>query len=96
MGRLGEMDDKRKKDYFEFLINEYDNGNTKIQGKHPEDVKIAIDTFFKAGKMLVDNPDIGNMPGEYVENLLKVLTKYPEYQKLAYELIGIVNNGEGE
>ena len=46
--------------------------------------------------MLVDNPDIGNMPGEYVENLLKVLTKYPDYQQLALELISIVSNGEGE
>ena len=96
MVRLNDMNEKRKKDYFEFLINEYDNGNAKIQGKHPKDVKIAIDTFFKAGKMLVDNPDIGNMPGEYVENLLKVLTKYPDYQQLALELISIVSNGEGE
>lgn len=90
------MDDKRKKDYFEFLINEYDKGNASIRGEHPKEVKIAIDTFFKAGKILVDNPESGNMPGEYVENLLKVLAKYPQYQKLAYELIGIVNNGEGE
>ena len=96
MGRLGEMDDKRKKDYFEFLINEYAEGNAKIQGKHPEEVKIAIDTFFKAGKILVDNPESGNIPGEYVEKLLKVLTKYPEYQRLALELADIVTNGEGE
>jgi hypothetical protein len=96
MGRLGEMDDKRKKDYFEFLINEYDNGNTKIQGKHPEDVKIAIDTFFKAGKILVDNPDIGNIPTEYIDKLLGTLAQYPEYHELVLQLALIVSNGEGE
>ena len=96
MGRLGEMDDKRKKDYFEFLINEYDNGNTKIQGKHPEDVKIAIDTFFRAGKILVDNPESGNIPTEYVDKLLGTLAQYPEYHELVVQLALIVSNGEGE
>ena len=96
MGRLGDMDDKRKKDYFEFLINEYDKGNTKIQGEHPEDVKIAIDTFFKAGKILVDNPESGNIPTEYVDKLLGTLAQYPEYHELVVQLALIVSNGEGE
>jgi len=96
MGRLGDMDDKRKKDYFEFLINEYDKGNTKIQGEHPEDVKIAIDTFFKAGKILVDNPESGNIPTEYVDKLLGTLAQYPEYHELVLQLALIVSNGEGE
>jgi len=90
------MDDKRKKDYFEFLINEYDRGDARIQGEHPEDVKIAIDTFFKAGKILVDNPDIGNIPTEYVDKLLGTLAQYPEYHELVLQLALIVSNGEGE
>tara|TARA_R110000824_G_scaffold296671_2_gene484948 strand:- start:2621 stop:2893 length:273 start_codon:yes stop_codon:yes gene_type:complete len=90
------MDEKRKKDYFEFLINEYDNGNTKIRGKHPKDVKIAIDTFFKAGKILVDNPESGNIPPEYVDKLLSTLAQYPEYHELVLQLALIINNGEGE
>ena len=90
------MDDKRKKDYFEFLINEYDKGNSKIQGQHPEDVKIAIDTFFRAGKILVDNPESGNIPSEYVDKLLSALAKYPQYHELVVQLALIVSNGEGE
>ena len=90
------MDDKRKKDYFEFLINEYDNGNASIRGEHPEDVKIAIDTFFRAGKILVDNPESGNIPGEYVDKLLSTLAQYPQYHKLVMDLVLIVSNGEGE
>ena len=47
---------KFNRKHFEFLINRYSEGKTKIQGEHPEDVRIAIDTFFKAGKMIVDHP----------------------------------------
>jgi len=90
------MDDKRKKDYFEFLINEYDRGDARIQGEHPEDVKIAIDTFFRAGKILVDNPESGNIPTEYVDKLISTLAQYPEYHELVLELALIVSNGEGE
>ena len=90
------MDDKRKKDYFEFLINEYDKGNSKIQGQHPEDVKIAIDTFFRAGKILVDNPESGNIPSEYVDKLLSALAQYPQYHPLLLDLIHIIQDGEGE
>ena len=57
--------DKKKK-YFEFLINEYDEGRAKIRGDHPQEIKVAVDTFFKAGKILVDNPESGNIPSEYV------------------------------
>jgi len=90
------MDDKRKKDYFEFLINEYDRGDARIQGEHPEDVKIAIDTFFRAGKILVDNPESGNIPTEYVDKLISTLAQYPEYHELVLQLALIVSNGEGE
>ena len=46
------MNEKEQKEYFEFLINQYDKGNAKITGKHPKEVQIAVDSFFKAGKML--------------------------------------------
>ena len=57
---------KFNRKHFEFLINRYSEGKTKIQGEHPEDVRIAIDTFFKAGKMIVDHPEIEMIPAEYI------------------------------
>ncbi len=85
-----------KKEYFEFLINEYDKGNAKIRGNHPEEVKTAVDTFFKAGKILVDNPDIGTMPQEYVYKLLEALAQHPQYHALLIDLVGIIQDGEGD
>ena len=87
--------DKKKK-YFEFLINEYDEGRAKIRGDHPQEIKVAVDTFFKAGKILVDNPDIGTMPQEYVHKLLEALSKHPQYHALLIDLVGIIRDGEGD
>ncbi len=85
-----------KKEYFEFLINEYDKGNAKIQGDHPEEIKTAVDTFFKAGKILVDNPEIDNIPQEYVHKLLSALAQHPQYHALLIDLVSIINDGEGD
>lgn len=90
------MNDDMKKQYFEFLINEYDEGRAQVRGNHPEEVKTAIDTFFKAGKMLVDHPEIGTVPPEYVKNLLKTLAKYPQYLPLVKDLVDIINGDLNE
>ena len=90
------MNKNMKKEYFEFLINEYDKGNAKIQGDHPEEIKTAVDTFFKAGKILVDNPEIDNIPQEYVHKLLSALAQHPQYHALLIDLVGIINDGEGD
>jgi len=90
------MNKNMKKEYFEFLINEYDKGNAKIQGDHPEEIKTAVDTFFKAGKILVDNPEIENIPQEYVHKLLSALAQHPQYHALLIDLVGIINDGEGD
>ena len=88
------MNEKHKKEYFETLINEYDKGNAKITGNHPKDVEVAIDTFFKAGKILVDHPEIEKIPTEYITKLFKTLSKYPEYHTLLVELVEIVTEGQ--
>jgi hypothetical protein len=36
---------------------------------------------------------VEKMPGEYVANLIDVLSKYPEYKLLARELTTMVMNG---
>ena len=87
---------KHTKKYYDNLITQYVEGKAKIKGEHPEEVLKAVDSFFHAGKMLVDHPEIGNIPSEYVENLISALAQYPEYHLLVIELISILNDGRGE
>ena len=64
----------------------------QIKEDTPEDIKVAIQTFFEATKMIKEGY-VERMPGEYVANLIDVLSKYPEYQGLARELGTIVVKG---
>ena len=82
-------------EYYKDVINDYIDGKAKIKGDHPEDVMTAIDTFFHAGKMLMDNPEIQTVPPEYVNNLLKTLNKYPQYQDLLMDLLAILKKHGG-
>ena len=91
-----EMTDKQKQEYFEFLINEYDEGRASVKGTHPDNINTAVDTFFKAGKILVDNPEIDNIPQEYVHKLLSALAQHPQYHALLIDLVGIIKDGESD
>lgn len=89
------MEDKKiTKEYYDNLINDYIDGKAKIKGDHPEEVRTAIDSFFHAGKMLVDHPEVGVIPPEYVEKLLASLAPYPQYHELLLDLIHILRTGE--
>ena len=88
------MNKEDKVRYFEYLVNSYDKGIAKIRGDHPKEVKIAIDSFFKAAKILVDHPEIGTIPTEYVNKLLASLAQYPQYHRLVEDLIHIIQQGE--
>ena len=88
------MNKEDKVRYFEYLVNSYDKGIAKIRGDHPEEVKVAIDSFFKAAKILVDHPEIGTIPTEYVNKLLASLAQYPQYHRLVEDLIHIIQQGE--
>ena len=90
------MEKKIEKEYYESLINDYIDGKARIKGDHPDDVHKAIDSFFHAGKMLVDHPEIGSIPSEYVEKLISTLAQHPQYHPLVVDLIGIINDGKGE
>ena len=85
---------KITKEYFDELINDYIDGKTTIKGEHPEEVRTAIDSFFHAGKMLVDHPEVGVIPPEYVEKLLASLAQYPQYHGLLTDLVGIIQQGD--
>ena len=82
-------------EYYKEVNNDYIDGKAKIQGDHPDDVMMAIDTFFHAGKMLMDNPEIQTVPPEYVNNLLKTLNKYPQYRELLIDLLDILKRHGG-
>ena len=88
------MNKEEKVKYFEYLVNSYDKGVARVRGDHPEEVKIAIDSFFKAAKILVDHPEIGTIPSEYVNKLLGSLAQYPQYHRLVMDLVMIINQGE--
>ena len=89
------MEDKKiTKEYFDNLINDYIDGKSKIKGDQPEEVRTAIDSFFHAGKMLVDHPEVGVIPPEYVEKLLASLAPYPQYHELFLDLIHILRAGD--
>ena len=83
------------KDHYKDVINDYIDGKAKIQGDHPKDVLVAMDTFFHVGKMLMDNPEINTVPPEYLNNLLKTLNKYPQYQGLLQDLLAILKKHGG-
>ena len=64
----------------------------EIREDTPEDLKVAIETFFEATKMIKEGY-VEKMPGEYVANLREVLDRYPEWKKLARELTRMVMTG---
>ena len=82
-------------EHYKEVINDYIDGRATIKGEHPKEVLVAIDTFFHAGKMLMDNPEIQTVPPEYVNNLLKTLNKYPQYQDLLMDLLAILKKHGG-
>ena len=57
----------------------------------PQDVQDAINTFITQTNIL-EEYNLDNMPPEYTMNLLKVLSKYPEFINVAFELIDILSN----
>ena len=75
-------------------MNELDIIPDKVELRDglPHDLEIAVKTFFEATKMIKDGY-VEKMPGEYVANLLDVLQKYPEYNKLSLELHKVVTEG---
>ena len=64
----------------------------EIREDTPEDLKVAIETFFEATKMIKEGY-VEKMPGEYVANLIEVLDRYPEWKKLSRVLTTMVING---
>ena len=64
-----------------------------VQEHVPEDLAAAINTFL-AQALIIGEYELDAMPPEYMENLLKVMSKYPEYNNVTLELIEILKNGD--
>ena len=90
---MGRMDKDKIRKHNE-IINDYVNGKVKLKGEHPKDVMEAIDSFFMAGKMMVDYPEMTTVPGEYVDKLIKTMAKHPQYHSLVMDLIEILRRHE--
>ena len=62
----------------------------KVNPNTPKDLAIAIQTFIQQA-VIVGEYDLDTMPSEYVNNLLKAFSKYPQYKDLMDDLINILN-----
>mgnify|MGYP003651685807 FL=1 len=67
------------------IMERMSNGKLKVRDHFPEDVRIAVETFLAASKMMVDEK-LEHMPSNYLVNLLETLAKYPEYNNLTMDL----------
>ena len=85
------MKKKYTREQFNKLMDDYKSGKKGIQPGHPDEIQNAIKSFLDFSLILTEYPDIQHIPPEVVENLLKTLSKYPEYNRLTLELIDILN-----
>ena len=62
------------------------SGDFRVQEHFPKEVKVAVQSFLQASKMMVDEK-LDYLPSEYLVKLLKVLEKYPEYNNITMDLV---------
>jgi hypothetical protein len=68
------------------ITKKYKDGKLEPREDLPEDLKIAIKTFMEQAVIMEEyNTDYIN--GEYMANLIKAFSKYPEYSLFTYELV---------
>ena len=59
----------------------------------PKDLTVAIQTFIQQA-VIIGEHDLDSMPPEYMKNLLEVMGRYPEYNKVTLDLIEILKKGD--
>ena len=59
----------------------------------PKDLSEAIQTFIQQA-IIVGEYELDSMPPEYMENLLKTMAKYPEYNKVTLDLMKILKSND--
>ena len=57
----------------------------------PDELQSAINTFIEQFNIM-EEYDLDYVPPEYLTNLFKTMSKYPEYNSILLDLLDIVNN----
>ena len=65
----------------------------KVTEGTPEDLTKAIQPFIQQA-IIIGEHELDAMPPEYMENLLDVMAKYPEYNKVTLDLIKILKSND--
>ena len=65
----------------------------KVRDDIPKDLGDAIKTFMQQA-VIIGEYELDHMPMEYMENLLKVFAKYPEYATTFMDMIEILERNE--
>ena len=68
------------------ITEKYKAGKLKPREDLPEDLIIAIETFMQQ-VMIMEEYNTDFINGEYMVNLIKAFSKYPEYSLFTYELV---------
>ena len=68
------------------ITKKYKAGELEPRKDLPEDLKIAIRTFMEQ-VVIMEEYDTDYINGEYMANLIKAFSKYPEYSIFTYELV---------
>ena len=59
----------------------------------PKDLSEAIQTFIQQA-IIIGEYELDSMPPEYMQNLLDVMARYPEYNKVTLDLIKILKSND--
>ena len=71
------------------ITKKYKAGKLEPREDLPEDLKVAIKTLMEQAVIMEEyNTDFIN--GEYMANLIKAFSKYPEHSLFTYELVKII------
>ena len=68
------------------ITKKYSAGKLEPREDLPEDLKIAIKTFMEQA-VIMEEYDTDYINGEYMANLIKAFSKYPEYSIFTYDLV---------
>ena len=68
------------------ITKKYRAGKLEPREDLPEDLKIAIKTFMEQG-VIMEEYDTDFINGEYMVNLIKTFSKYPEYSLFTYDMV---------
>jgi hypothetical protein len=68
------------------ITKKYKDGELEPRDDLPEDLKIAIRTFMEQ-VVIMEEYDTDFINGEYMANLIKAFSKYPEYSLFTYDLV---------